>query len=185
MSGQLKGQIQECRECREHAIQRREPLIPTPLPTHPWEVVGADLFQLKGVNYLLIVDYFSRYPELIKLTTTTSLSVINALKAAFARHGIPALLRSDNGPQFDSSEMKSFAQTYGFDHKLSSPRCPQSNGQVERCIQTIKNLLRKLMMSSSLCWCIDRLHLGGVIRARLNSVWGENCGPTFHNFRVN
>ena len=126
--------------------------------------IGADLFQLKGVNYLPIVDYFSRYPELIKLTTTTSLSVINALKAAFAKHGIPALLRSDNGPQFDLSEMKSFAQSYGFDHKPSSPRYPQSNGQVERCtcIQTIKNLLRKadevsfsllVYRSTPLRWC--------------------------------
>ena len=49
MSGQLKKQIQICRECKEHAIQGRKS---TPLPTHPWEVVGADLFQLKGVNFL-------------------------------------------------------------------------------------------------------------------------------------
>ena len=68
---------------------------------------------------------------------------MNVLKVTFARHGIPAILRSDNEPQFDLSEMKSFALSYGFGHKQSSQRYPQSNGQVERGIQTIKNLLRK------------------------------------------
>jgi len=49
----------------------REPLLTTPLPKHPWERVGADLFQLNVSTYLLVVDY-SRYPEVIKLSSTTS-----------------------------------------------------------------------------------------------------------------
>ena len=80
MSSQLKRKIQECRQCREHLVQRKEPLIPSQLPAYPWEEVGADLFQLRGVTYLLVVDYFSKFPELIKLTSTTAPSVINALK---------------------------------------------------------------------------------------------------------
>ena len=131
MTGQLKRKIQECRECREHLVQRKEPLIPSKLPAYPWEEVGADLFQLRGVTYLLVVDYFSKFPELIKLTSTTASNVINALKAVFARHGIPSCLRSDNGPQFDCSEMEAFATSYGFKHRTSSPRFPQGNGQVE------------------------------------------------------
>ena len=161
MSSQLKRKIQECRQCREHLVQRKEPLIPSQLPAYPWEEVGADLFQLRGVTYLLVVDYFSKFPELIKLTSTTAPSVINALKAVFARHGIPSCLRSDNGPQFDCTEMERFATSYGFKHRTSSPRYPQSNGQVERAVQTIKNLLRKsddpflslVYRSTPLQWC--------------------------------
>jgi len=162
VTGQLRQHIQNCRECREHAVQRKEPLIPTPLPTHPWEEVGADLFQLKGTTYLLVVDYFSRYPELVKLTSTTAPSVINALKSIFARHGIPVRLRTDNGPQFDCEELSSFASSYYFEHLTSSPRYPQSNGEVERCVQTIKNLLKKsddvylsllVYRSTPLRWC--------------------------------
>ena len=162
ITGQLKRHIQNCRECREHATQRKEPLIPTPLPTHPWEEVGADLFHLRGTTYLLVVDYFSRYPELMKLTSTTASSVVNALKSVFARHGIPVRLRTDNGPQFDCDEMASFASCYHFEHSTSSPRYPQSNGEVERCVQTIKNLLKKsddiylsllVYRSTPLRWC--------------------------------
>ena len=51
---------------------------------------------------MIILDYFSRYPEVIKLRTTTSGSVIEAVKAVFSRHGIPETVLSYNGPQFSS-----------------------------------------------------------------------------------
>ena len=106
-------------------------------------MIGSDLCELKGEHYLVAVDYFSRYPEVIKLTTTTSAAVISALKSLFSRYGIPEVVRSDNGPQFASQEFASFAETYGFQLITSSPRYPQSNGQAERTVQTVKRLLTK------------------------------------------
>ena len=99
-----------------------------------WQVVGTDLFELNKLNYLLVVDYFSRYPEVLQLTSTTSMSVISALKSVFSRHGIPEIVRSDNGPQYSSAEFMSFASSYGFQHLTSSPKFPQSNGQGERAV---------------------------------------------------
>ena len=61
----------------------RELLLSIPLPKHPWERVAADLFQLNGSTYLLVVDYFSRYPEVLKLNSTTSKTVISTLKLIF------------------------------------------------------------------------------------------------------
>ena len=90
--------VQKCPECVKLTPNPKEPL-------HPWERVAADLFQLNGSTYLLVVHYFSRYPEVIKLNTTTSKTVISSLKLIFSRQGIPSILMSDNGPQFDSSEM--------------------------------------------------------------------------------
>ena len=162
LSNSIKNLVRQCRECAEHSTQRREPLIPSPLPTYPWQKIGADLFQLDGAIYLLAVDYYSRYPEVVKLPTATSLTVISALKSIFSRHGIPEILRSDNGPQFDSADMVSFASSYGFYHDTSSPRYPQSNGQAERAVQTIKKLLKKskdpylsllAYRSAPLQWC--------------------------------
>ena len=89
------------------------------------------------------MDYFSRYPEVIRMTTTTSAAVITALKSMFSRFGIPEVLRSDNGPQYSSHKFATFAETYGFQLVTSSPRYPQSNGQAERTVQTVKNILKK------------------------------------------
>ena len=59
-----------------------------------------------------------------------------------SRHGIPSQLRTDNGPQFASAEMECFSKAYGLEHTTSSPRYPQSNGQVERTVRTVKNRLK-------------------------------------------
>ena len=142
ISKDVESFVQQCAECKKSIPNPREPLLTTPLPKHPWERVAADLFQLDGSTYLLVVDYFSRYPEVIKLNSTTSKTIISSLKAIFSRHGVPSVLMSDNGPQFDSRDMKEFANAYGFQHITSSPHYPQSNGLAERTVKTMKKLLK-------------------------------------------
>ena len=154
-------------------------MIASPLPDYPWQKMGSDLFQLQGDHYLLVVDYFSRFPEVVKLSSTTARSVVVALKSIFARHGIPEILFSDNGPQYDSLEIETFASSYGFSHDTSSPHYPQSNGQAERTVQTVKRLLKKaedpflallIYRSTPLSWCglsPAELLMGRRVRANL------------------
>jgi len=109
-------------------------MIATELPDYPWQKVATDLFHYKGVTYIAVVDYFLRYPEVQALESTTSESIIKALKNVFSRHGIPEVVCSDNGPQYASSEFTDFATSYDFKHVTSSPHFPQSNGQIERTV---------------------------------------------------
>ena len=50
--------IQNCPQCCKMTTPHKEPLMSSSLPTHPWETVVADLFELKGTSYVLVVDYF-------------------------------------------------------------------------------------------------------------------------------
>ena len=50
---------------------------------------------------------------------------------------------SDNGPQYSAEEFACFAKKYGFQHRTSSPKFPQANGEAERAVETIKALLNK------------------------------------------
>ena len=143
ITDEIKNKVKQCPECAKTIQMRREPLIPTDLPDRPWQKIASDLFVLDGKNYLLVVDYFSRYPEVIQLPSTTATSVILALKAIFARHGIPEIVVSDNGPQYTSYEFQEFKSTYDFRHTTSSPYFPQSNGLAERMVKTVKNLIKK------------------------------------------
>ena len=86
---------------------------------------------------------FSRYVEVQTPSSTTSVSVTRAPRAIRSRHGIPATLISDNGPQSSSQEFQRFSQECSFTHTTSSPHYPQSNGLMERVVRIVENLLPK------------------------------------------
>jgi transposase InsO family protein len=135
--------VSSCQTCLHWARDRAEPLLSTPLPDLPWQQVATDLFELDGRHFIVVVDYYSRFFELTQLKSQTSDDVIKAMKNIFARHGIPMLCVSDGGPCYRSAEFQTFASTYGFQHRMSSPRFSQANGAAERAVQTAKSLLRR------------------------------------------
>ena len=117
---------------------------------------------MKSSNYILIIDYFSRFIEVIKLKSTTSGAIIEALNSVFFHYGIPETIMSDNGPQYSSNEFKVFANKYNFSHVTNSLLFSQSNGQVECAVQTVKRLLKRsddpymallTYRSTPLQWC--------------------------------
>ncbi|KAJ8266788.1 hypothetical protein GJAV_G00134700 [Gymnothorax javanicus] len=143
LSNQLNDMVLKCRTCIQERTNVKEPLMPTQMPGRPWQSLGADLFTLEGKDYLLIVDYFSRFIEITQLSPTRSTDVVMHVKSIFACHGIPQVFVTDNGPQFSGSHFQTFAADYGFKHVTSSPRFPQSNGEAECAVQTVKRLLKK------------------------------------------
>ena len=119
LSNQLQELVKNCEECCKAQEQVVESLHPSPLPDLPFQKVGTDLFDWDKKIYLLIVDYYSL--EIAKLTGTTAVEVINHTKSIFARHGIPEIVISNNGPQYASAAYTQFSQEYGFSHITSSP----------------------------------------------------------------
>ena len=144
LSQQIEDMIHGCRRRAKHRQIQSEHLIPLVVPERPWQIAGTALYQFKDRIYLIVVDYFSRYIEVAYLQSSqSSLETIRALKSIFARHGVPQIVRSDDGPQYSSAEFMKFAKDGGFESVTNSPIYPQSNGEVERSVQTTKNLLKK------------------------------------------
>ena len=144
MGQAIKEMVGRCRFCCENRTsQMKEPLIISSLPEYPFQRIGVDLCEFRGENFLIAVDYYSRFIEISRLGKTTAGAVIEELKTIFARYGIPEVLVSDNGPQFSSSEFKNFALKWNFTHITSSPHYAQSNGEAEKAVQTAKGLLRQ------------------------------------------
>ena len=141
LSTQIAELVQNCRHCSQYTKNHPEPLEPTKFPDSPWSKVASDLFEYKQNSSLLVVDYYSRFIEIAKLEETTASCVINHLKSIFARYGIPQCLMSDNGPQYSNREFSNFARCYGFLHVTSSPGHPSANGEAERAVHTVKQLL--------------------------------------------
>ena len=139
----IEQEVQSCPVCVAYSKQnQKEPMLPHPIPIRPWEKLGADYFSPAGKDYLLVVDYYSKYPEVVQAENKTAEHTIAVLKSLFARHGIPNIIVADNMP-FNSRAFKQFATQWDFEVTISSPRYSQSNGLVERNVQTIKSLFKK------------------------------------------
>lgn len=144
INSEIEKMVSTCEVCLKHQNkQAREPMITTDLPQHPWQKVGTDLFHFHGKEYLLVVDYFSSFPEIALLSNPSSACVIQQMKSIFARHGIPLVVVSDNGPCYNSREFQDFAAHYDFRHITSSPHHAQSNGKAEKGVHIVKQLLKK------------------------------------------
>ena len=145
LNKQIEDITSKCAACLEsRSKQQKEPLTPHPVPSLPWNKVGTDLFEYEGRNYLVLVDYFSNFIEVVPLyNDTKSETVIKHIKMNIARYGIMETLISDNGPQYTSSQFAKFTESYGINHVTSSPTYPQSNGLAEKAVQTVKNLMAK------------------------------------------
>ncbi len=145
MMTEIYNLITQCSKCKLNAnYQQRQPLVNHEIPDQPWVKVGSDLFEHDGAQYCLVVDYYSKFPEIVRLgNQSTSHAVIIALKSIFSRHGIPRLLVTDNGPCYSSREFRQFVKDWEFEHVTSSPKYPRSNGMAERYVGTVKSLLKK------------------------------------------
>ena len=149
INAHLEDYFASCTTCIEFRNQQqKEKLIPHDIPSEVWSKVGTDLFTLRNKDYLIIADYNTKFFEISELPNTLATTVVSHTKNVFARFGIPKSVISDNGPQFASQEYKLFSQQWDFIHKTSSPEYPQSNGFIERTIQTVKRSLKKAMINN-------------------------------------
>ena len=124
----------------------KAPLHPWKWPVKPWERIHIDFFQKDKSTFLIVVDAYSKWLEVIPMTSTTSLKTIEVLRSLFARYGLPEEVVSDNGPQLASEEFSQFMKQNGVKFTRVPPYHPASNGAAERSVQTTKVVLAKQVL---------------------------------------
>lgn len=138
--------VKQCSNCAESArLPVKTTLAPWPEAVRPWARIHIDYAgPFQGHYYLVIVDAFSKWPEVLITDRISTSATIQLLRQVFARFGMPETLVSDNGTQFTSAEFAEFCTQNGIDQVRSPPYHPQSNGQAERFVDTFKRTLLKL-----------------------------------------
>jgi hypothetical protein len=144
MTSEINILISECEICRPFLpSQGKQQIIPGTSATGPMTDVGSDLFQIGHNHYLVLVDRYSNFPFVERLTKLSSNAIIKVLTTWFNTFGWPERLRSDNGPQY-RTEFDEFCQEHSIVHENSSPYNPQSNGLSESAVKQMKFLLEKV-----------------------------------------
>ena len=136
--------VKSCLPCQSN--RNKPPLTSLHLwnwPSQPWRRLHLDfLGPFLGATFLIIVDAYSKWLEVIPMSSTTAERTITELRKLFATHGLPTQVVTDNGPQFTSQEFEVFLKSNGIQHYKSAPYHPATNGEAERYVQTFKQAMR-------------------------------------------
>ena len=153
MKDDLESYVKECNQCqRTRHSPPQAPLHPWNFPASPWERLHADFAgQFLGQMCFIVVDAFSKWLEVVPLSSATSLNTVDSLRNIFATHGLSKMLVSHNGPQFTSSEFQAFMRNNSIKHVCSSQYHPSTNGLAERAVQSFKEHMKRLSGSISQC----------------------------------
>ena len=129
-SKDIQEEVEKCNLCQEQQnAQTTNQRYVSKVPPHPWHTLGLDLFYHKQLDFLVVVDYFSKFLIVRKIPNSTSSAIIKELVSIFSEYGKPFLFHSDNGPCYTSKEFRIFIDEWKIEHQTSSPHYPQMDLQ--------------------------------------------------------
>ena len=137
--------VRHCSRCQQAA---KNPPHQVPIPWQPtkfpWSRLHIDFAgPINGMTYFVLVDAHSKWPEIFPIISPTTSNTILILDRLFSQHGVPDTIVSDNGTQFTSAIFSDYCKRHAIQHIFSPPYHPQSNGQAERFVDTLKRALLK------------------------------------------
>ena len=119
----IETMVKCCAVCQESQTEhRRQPLLAHDVPSRPWTKVASDKFQIKGDNYLLVTDYYSKFYFVEKMPTTTSIAIANKSAQRFSMFGPPLEIVTDNDPQYVGQPYEDMCSKWNIKHTTTSPR---------------------------------------------------------------
>ena len=159
--GMAKDTELYCRSCM--VCQRSKLPMPTPVPMtnipigRPWQMLAVDVLQVpvssRGNRYLLVIqDYFTKWAEAIPMPNQTAECIAGILIDLFSRFGIPEILHSDQGANFESTMIQRVCAAFGVLKSRTTAYHPQGDGMVERFNRTLLQLLRCYTDQNDIDW---------------------------------
>ena len=141
----VKTKVEQCVACQANSLgSRPNPLQMSPLPPEPWHTVHVDFCGPfpTGEYLFVVIDAYSRFPEVEVVHSTAANTVIPKMDRIFATHGLPQVVRSDNAPPFNSEEIRKYMVKNGISHSRITPLWPQANSEAENFMNPMTKAIR-------------------------------------------
>jgi transposase InsO family protein len=143
MNNDMKIKAARCAECQtELPMQRREPMLSFEVPQAPGLVVHADYFELAAKEYLLLVDGYSAWTEVLLPRNRRPAELTRVMREYMSRNGVPRVFHSDQGSTFMAGEFRAFCKAWGIQVTEGSAKHPRGNAIAETYVKKIKRILR-------------------------------------------
>jgi len=160
--------MKKCDQCQRFAPNIHKPrrvlnLLSSPLPFAQWglNIVGHFPEAAGNKRNLLVgTDYFTKWVETEPLANIRDVDAKRFVwKKITTRFGIPHILISENGLQFDSKAFRRYCCDLGITNKYSTPAYPQGNGQAETVNKVIVGGLKKKLDDAKEKWVEELPHI--------------------------
>ena len=155
LNSMVENIISKCFQCQLISDeQKQEPVKPTEIPEIAWNTLSVDFGgpYPDGHYNLVLIDKRTRYPVIEQIRSTSFRTTSSHLRKIFSTYGIPERIETDNGPPFNSTDFKTFAKEYGFQHHRITPEHARANGEAERFMK----VLNKTEKNSTQRGSVDR-----------------------------
>lgn len=156
MNKDITLHVAQCESCQMFRKDKTKVYGSWPETSFPFERVHLDFFHFRGSTFLILVDVYSHWLEVKRMSRTNAPSLINVLEEIFSVFGFPKEIVSDNGPPFGSYDLRKFLDERSIKLTHTPPYHPQSNGSAERAVQTTKDVLRKFVNDHKTNFQIDK-----------------------------
>lgn len=147
---EIENITNNCLPCMTNYKNPQKTMKPWPAPPSVWYRIHADfLGPFYNKMYLVVIDSYSKWPEIYEMNNITASKTIEVFKNIFSRYGYPVHLVTDNGPTFISTEFNDYCKRINVKHTYSPPYHPATNGAAERLVETFKTHVTKIKESGN------------------------------------
>ena len=163
MKKEIAQYVASCLICQKAKVEHQRPvgmLQPLDLPEWKWDSIAMDFVvglprTIQKFDYIwIIVDRLTKSAHFLPINIRYSLDKLAELyiREIVRLYGVPSSIISDRDPRFTSKFWGSLHQALGTKIHLSSAYHPQTNGQSERTIKSLEDLLRACVLENSGSW---------------------------------
>ncbi|GKE26143.1 putative nucleotidyltransferase, ribonuclease H, partial [Tanacetum coccineum] len=155
--------VAKCLTCQQVKIEHQRAsglLQPLDIPTWKWEQISMDFVTRlprtfkKNDAIWVVVDRLTKSAHFLPIQQGYSGSKLAEIfqQEIIRLHGTPASIVSDRDPRFASRFWKGLQNAWGTRLKFSTAFHPQTDGQTERTIQTLEDMLRSCALEWTGNW---------------------------------
>ena len=175
MKADIVNWCRSCAVCNSRKQSKKERVPMQPIESgFPFERIALDIVgplpkTTRGNKYILVLrDYFTKWPEAFPLQNQEAVTIARILVSeVFARFGVPYILHSDQGTNFDSKLIKELCILLEIKKTRTTAYHPQCDGLVERFNRTLIDLIALSTRDAQNSW---DLQIGVVLMAFRSSV---------------
>ncbi|GKA87380.1 putative reverse transcriptase domain-containing protein [Tanacetum coccineum] len=199
MKADIATYVSKCLTCAKVKAEHQKPsgLLQQPeIPVWKWERITMDFITKlprtpSGYDSIwVIVDRLTKSAHFIPMNEKYKMEKLTRLylKEIVCRHGVPVSIISDRDPRFASRFWRSLQKSLGTNLDMSTAYHPETDGQSERTIQTLEDMLRACVIDFGSGWdkhlplaefSYNNSYHASIKAAPFEALYGRKCRSPF------